>query len=72
MSGRKLGEGTFGIVKEVKHKETGEVWACKAVNKEKVWHNALLLTNMIPQINIFSAFVYPEDSKVQCACVILF
>ena len=34
--GEKLGEGTFGIVKAVVHKETGEKWACKAVNKEKV------------------------------------
>ena len=36
LTGAKLGEGTFGIVKEVVHKETGMTWACKAVNKEKV------------------------------------
>ena len=37
--GEKLGEGTFGIVKAVVHKETGEKWACKAVNKEKVGYS---------------------------------
>ena len=32
--GSKLGEGSFGIVREVIHKTTGERWACKAVNKD--------------------------------------
>jgi len=34
--GKKLGEGSFGIVRKVVHKETNAAWACKAVNKEKV------------------------------------
>ncbi len=34
--GRKLGQGSFGVVKEVTHRESGEIWACKAINKEKV------------------------------------
>lgn len=34
--GRKLGAGSFGVVKEATHKESGKQWAIKAVNKEKV------------------------------------
>lgn len=34
--GQKLGEGSFGLVKEVMHLDTGTRWACKAVNKERV------------------------------------
>ena len=34
--GRKLGQGSFGVVREVIHRESGEIWACKAINKEKV------------------------------------
>lgn len=48
--GPKLGEGSFGIVREVIHKETGEKWACKAVNKdnnkEKVHSSALSMQNV--------------------------
>lgn len=35
--GEVLGKGSFGVVKEARNKETGCVWAIKAVNKEKVW-----------------------------------
>ena len=35
--GRKLGQGSFGIVREVIHRATGTQWACKVVNKEKVF-----------------------------------
>lgn len=35
--GEVLGKGSFGVVKEARNKETGRVWAIKAVNKEKVW-----------------------------------
>ena len=31
-----LGEGSFGVVREVLHLATNERWACKAINKEKV------------------------------------
>uniref|UniRef100_A0A670XPD1 Protein kinase domain-containing protein n=1 Tax=Pseudonaja textilis TaxID=8673 RepID=A0A670XPD1_PSETE len=34
--GRKLGQGSFGVVIEVKHKKTGVKWAMKKVNREKV------------------------------------
>ena len=34
--GEKLGEGAFGIVKEVTDLTTDIRWACKAINKEKV------------------------------------
>lgn len=35
--GEVLGKGSFGVVKEARNRETGCVWAIKAVNKEKVW-----------------------------------
>ena len=35
--GEVLGKGSFGVVKEARNRETGCVWAVKAVNKEKVW-----------------------------------
>lgn len=34
--GRKLGQGSFGVVIEVTNKETGVKWAMKKVNREKV------------------------------------
>lgn len=34
--GEKIGQGTFGKVFKVKHKETGKYWAIKVINKEKV------------------------------------
>lgn len=34
--GDKLGEGSFGVVCVVEHKETGKRYACKTINKEKV------------------------------------
>ena len=34
--GERLGEGSFGVVHEVLHRETGRKWACKIINKEKV------------------------------------
>lgn len=33
--GEKIGQGTFGKVFKVKHKETGKDWAMKVINKEK-------------------------------------
>nr|XP_009683000.1 PREDICTED: serine/threonine-protein kinase 33 isoform X3 [Struthio camelus australis] len=33
--GRKLGQGSFGVVIEVKHKDTGKKWAIKKVNRKK-------------------------------------
>ena len=34
--GKKLGKGSFGVVIEATHIETGEKWAIKIINKEKV------------------------------------
>ena len=34
--GRKLGQGSFGIVREAMDLNSGRKWAVKAVNKEKV------------------------------------
>ena len=34
--GRKLGQGSFGVVREVRHQIDNEAWACKTINKEKV------------------------------------
>ncbi|KAM3852931.1 serine/threonine-protein kinase 33 [Vipera latastei] len=41
--GRKLGQGSFGVVIEVTHKETGIKWAMKKVNREKAGSSAVKL-----------------------------
>ncbi|XP_019407757.1 PREDICTED: serine/threonine-protein kinase 33 isoform X2 [Crocodylus porosus] len=41
--GRKLGQGSFGVVIEVRHKETGKKWAIKKVNREKAGSSAVKL-----------------------------
>ncbi|XP_030056893.1 serine/threonine-protein kinase 33 isoform X2 [Microcaecilia unicolor] len=41
--GRKLGQGSFGVVIEATHKETGKKWAIKKVNKEKAGSLAVKL-----------------------------
>lgn len=41
--GRELGRGSFGVVKEARHKVTGKRWAVKAVNKEKAGSYAIKL-----------------------------
>uniref|UniRef100_A0A8C5RE20 Serine/threonine-protein kinase 33 n=1 Tax=Laticauda laticaudata TaxID=8630 RepID=A0A8C5RE20_LATLA len=41
--GRKLGQGSFGVVIEVKHKKTGVKWAMKKVNREKAGSSAVKL-----------------------------
>ncbi|XP_048710277.1 serine/threonine-protein kinase 33 isoform X2 [Caretta caretta] len=41
--GRKLGQGSFGVVIEVTHKETGKKWAIKKVNREKAGSSAVKL-----------------------------
>ena len=56
--GKKLGEGSFGIVRKVVHKETNSAWACKAVNKEKVWGHILLSYNMYKSENIIELFMF--------------
>ncbi|XP_033009026.1 serine/threonine-protein kinase 33 isoform X2 [Lacerta agilis] len=41
--GRKLGQGSFGVVIEVTDKETGMKWAIKKVNREKAGSSAVKL-----------------------------
>nr|XP_009682995.1 PREDICTED: serine/threonine-protein kinase 33 isoform X1 [Struthio camelus australis]XP_009682996.1 PREDICTED: serine/threonine-protein kinase 33 isoform X1 [Struthio camelus australis]XP_009682997.1 PREDICTED: serine/threonine-protein kinase 33 isoform X1 [Struthio camelus australis]XP_009682998.1 PREDICTED: serine/threonine-protein kinase 33 isoform X1 [Struthio camelus australis] len=41
--GRKLGQGSFGVVIEVKHKDTGKKWAIKKVNRKKAGSSAMKL-----------------------------
>ncbi|XP_041131268.1 serine/threonine-protein kinase 33-like isoform X1 [Polyodon spathula] len=41
--GKKLGQGSFGVVYEATHKETGNKWAIKKVNREKAGSSAVKL-----------------------------
>ncbi|KAM5137765.1 serine/threonine-protein kinase 33 [Mantella aurantiaca] len=41
--GKKLGEGSFGVVIEATHKEGGKKWAIKKVNREKAGSSAVKL-----------------------------
>lgn len=40
--GKKLGQGSFGKVYQVRHKATDHVWAMKFINKDKVSSKAIL------------------------------
>nr|DBA17666.1 TPA: hypothetical protein GDO54_003080 [Pyxicephalus adspersus] len=41
--GKKLGQGSFGVVIEATHKESGKKWAIKKVNREKAGSSAVKL-----------------------------
>ncbi|MEE6498680.1 hypothetical protein FKM82_003204 [Ascaphus truei] len=41
--GKKLGQGSFGVVIEATHKETDKKWAIKKVNREKAGSSAVKL-----------------------------
>ncbi|XP_053305311.1 serine/threonine-protein kinase 33 [Spea bombifrons] len=41
--GKKLGQGSFGVVIEATHRETGKKWAIKKVNREKAGSSAVKL-----------------------------
>ncbi|KAM3919632.1 serine/threonine-protein kinase 33 [Leptodactylus fuscus] len=41
--GKKLGQGSFGVVVEATHSETGKKWAIKKVNREKAGSSAVKL-----------------------------
>lgn len=41
--GQKLGQGSFGVVIEATHRETGKKWAIKKVNREKAGSSAVKL-----------------------------
>ncbi|XP_010224119.1 PREDICTED: serine/threonine-protein kinase 33, partial [Tinamus guttatus] len=53
--GRKLGQGSFGVVIEVKHKGTGKKWAIKKVNRKKAGSSAMKLlereVNILKRVN---------------------
>lgn len=53
--GRKLGQGSFGVVIEVTHRETGIKWAIKKVNREKAGSSAVKLlereVNILKRVN---------------------
>ncbi|XP_027708367.1 serine/threonine-protein kinase 33 [Vombatus ursinus] len=51
--GRKLGQGSFGVVIEVTHKETNHKWAMKKVNKEKAGSSAVKLLEQ--EVNILKS-----------------
>ncbi|XP_063800114.1 serine/threonine-protein kinase 33 isoform X2 [Pseudophryne corroboree] len=41
--GKKLGQGSFGVVIEATHRDTGRIWAIKKVNREKAGSSAVKL-----------------------------
>ncbi|XP_075043720.1 serine/threonine-protein kinase 33 [Mixophyes fleayi] len=41
--GKKLGQGSFGVVIEATHRDTGKKWAIKKVNREKAGSSAVTL-----------------------------
>ncbi|XP_060118725.1 serine/threonine-protein kinase 33 [Heteronotia binoei] len=53
--GGKLGQGSFGVVIEVTHRETGIKWAIKKVNREKAGSSAVKLlereVNILKRVN---------------------
>uniref|UniRef100_A0ACB8G3K5 Serine/threonine-protein kinase 33 n=1 Tax=Sphaerodactylus townsendi TaxID=933632 RepID=A0ACB8G3K5_9SAUR len=53
--GRKLGQGSFGVVIEVTHRQTGIKWAIKKVNREKAGSSAVKLlereVNILKTVN---------------------
>ncbi|XP_069891351.1 serine/threonine-protein kinase 33 isoform X4 [Dipodomys merriami] len=51
--GRVLGQGSFGMVIEATHKETGTKWAIKKVNKEKAGSSAVKLLER--EVNILKS-----------------
>ncbi|KAJ7897804.1 kinase-like domain-containing protein, partial [Mycena leptocephala] len=46
-TGRLLGRGTYAIVREAKHLETGELYACKIINKKLIQGKEDLVRNEI-------------------------
>ncbi|KAJ6665147.1 hypothetical protein lerEdw1_005378 [Lerista edwardsae] len=53
--GRKLGQGSFGVVMEATHKATGVKWAIKKMNREKAGSSAIKLlereVNILKRVN---------------------
>jgi calcium/calmodulin-dependent protein kinase I len=54
----KLGEGTFGIVRRVNHKETGEDFAMKTIRKEQLDYDEV--SNLHLEIEILSQVAHPN------------
>ncbi|XP_043372629.1 serine/threonine-protein kinase 33 isoform X2 [Dermochelys coriacea] len=60
--GRKLGQGSFGVVIEVTHKETGKKWAIKKVNREKAGSSAVKL---LERERMFLVMELCEDGELR-------
>ncbi|XP_043405292.1 serine/threonine-protein kinase 33 isoform X2 [Chelonia mydas] len=60
--GKKLGQGSFGVVIEVTHKETGKKWAIKKVNREKAGSSAVKL---LERERMFLVMELCEDGELK-------
>lgn len=60
---QKLGEGSFGVVYEAIHRDSGEHCACKIVHKEKVGFHFDF------RILIIFSFIYSIQLVCVCVCV---
>ena len=69
--GGELGRGSFGIVREVTSRVTGELLAVKTVNKDKVCLSTVVLCehSEVYQPLPLSASVHDRIGHVYCICV---
>lgn len=63
-----LGTGTFGTVHRVLHKKTGQIRACKTINKTKItnaqrFDEEIKILRQLDHPNILKLYEYFEDSK---------
>ncbi|KAL1007385.1 hypothetical protein UPYG_G00086070 [Umbra pygmaea] len=56
--GRKLGQGSFGVVCEATHNETRKKWAIKKVNKEKAGSSGIKLLER--EVSILKRVIHPH------------
>ena len=64
---KKLGNGSFGIVSSVRHKQTGVIRACKTINRrclnQKAFKNELNIMKQADHPNVIQLYEYFENSK---------
>ena len=63
---KKLGEGTYGKVVEVKHLQSGAIRACKMIPRTKIknwerFHNEVSIMQTLDHPNILKLYEYFED-----------
>ena len=63
-----LGTGTFGTVQRVLHKKTGQIRACKTINKKKIsnpqrFADEIKILTDLDHPNILKLYEYFEDQK---------